>query len=188
MNTQKNLRDRIMRFFRDNPEETLTVDDIDEKFDGGFHLEDVLDSLEKEKLLWCNRDTYSLPKSQQPKSALKTTPAPKKEVKVKRQRGWKPKKLLPKLKLAEPPIWITTNQPRYQPKNKYDRDTARLVVQVFWDMAHKGESCELWCNYDTGEKAIFEVGKMPDRSWMPLMRSSFGKVKVATNVYSFPVA
>ena len=183
MNTQKKLRERILRFFRDNPEETLTVDDIDAKFDGGFHLEDVLDDLVSERLLRCSKDTYSLPKSLQPKSKK---PRPEPKPKPKKSPSWKPSKTNPKLTLKEVPRWIARNKPQYQPKAEYDKSQSRLVVSEFWKMASSGESCELWSNYDTGEKAIFPIAHMPSRAWMPLLRSVHGSVVKAVNIYSFP--
>lgn len=183
-NTQKKLRERILRFFKDNPEETLTVDDIDAKFDGGFHLEDVLDDLVSKKLLRCSKDTYSLPKSLQPKP--KKDKAAKPEPKPRKSRSWKPSKVNAKLKLGDVPRWIAANQPSFQPRKEYDRAQSRLIVAEFWSMVDKGESCELWSNYDTGEKAIFPIAHMPSQAWMPLLRSVHGSVVGSENIYRFP--
>lgn len=183
-NTQNKLRESILCFFRDNPEETLTVDDIDAKFDGGFHLEEVLDNLVSEKLLRCSKDLYSLPKSQQPKP--KKVKAVKAEPKPRKPRAWKPSKTNAKLKLGEVPRWIAANQPSFQPRKEYDRAQSRLIVGEFWNMVEKGESCELWANYDTGEKAIFPIAHMPSQAWMPLLRSVHGTVVRSENIYRFP--
>lgn len=170
--TNKSLYDKIVRFFKENPDETLTQDDIEIKFNGTLCTEDVLAQLVAEKKLCYNAGEYS---------AVVKKPKSKSAKKKPNHTGWRPR---PPRRVAVVPEWMKTPEP---PKPPAPCPSARdaQVVAKFWALARAKKSGELWGNVDTGERRIMKNYKQPERCWIPLMRSEHGTVSFATNSYTF---
>lgn len=168
VSAHKSLRDKILRFFRENPDESLTQDDVEIKFNGAFCVDDVLFELLTDKLICYERGEYSL--------------IPEKPKKKRKSSAWRPS---PPVRRPIAPEWMLMPEPPKKPPAVCPPEKDVEIVQEFWARAKGKKSCELWGNIDTGEKAIFKRYTKPERCWMPLMRSDEGVVSLATNSYTF---
>lgn len=195
------LRKRILDWFQENPDETLTIDDMEVKFSGNgtstLCIEDELEALVKEKKLFVQKGEYSTIKpiklisSKRPKVAPpKRDLASPNEVfphKRKRKRGWHPdelRHLMPRKHVYTAPFWMRENM--RAPFNRYGEDEKDAhVVRNFWERVQDGENCELQAYVGTGEKRIvFPDGNLQD-GWIPLVGHVNGTVYFATHCYTF---
>lgn len=192
----KKLRNRILAWFQENPDETLTVDDMEVKFSGKgtstLCIEDELDSLVKEGKLFVHKDEYGLnkPKPKKTPSFTKDLASPDEVFPYgvkKRKRGWQPdelKSLMPAKHIYTAPFWMRENM--RAPFNRYGEDEKDAhIVRKFWEQVNNGENCELQAYVGTGEKRIvFPDGNLQD-GWIPLVGHVNGTIYFATQCYTF---
>ena len=196
------LRKRILDWFQENPDETLTIDDMEVKFSGKgtstLCIEDELEALVKEKKLFVQKGEYGTVKptkkisSKRPKISRpnRNLAAPDEVFPYgvkKRKRGWQPdelRSLLPVKHIYTAPFWIRENM--RAPFTRYgDDEKDNYIVTKFWEQVKEGENCELQAYVGTGEKRIvFPDGNLQD-GWIPLVGNINGTVYFATQCYTF---
>ena len=107
------LAEKIIDFFKDNPDEALTVDDMEVKFAGngtsGFDIEDVVEALVKEKVLVQHDGLYGIKRT-----AVKP---PKKKIVIDKETKEALDKLLGRTKKKRnPAVWRSGE---FKPAVKY---------------------------------------------------------------------
>lgn len=174
------LRNKILRFYKDNPDEGLTADDMFVKFcfkKTRWILEDVLYELQDAGILDYRDGLYCFVAAQ-PKDK------PKKKPKKKPSEWWKPPKLRPQsIRIA--PMWMVENLQTPWQRYKAPKYVGEDKVREFWNRVAEGRSCELWCDTATGEKELIGLFDKPYEGWVPLMRSNRGEVSFAMTNYTF---
>ena len=105
------LRKRILEWFQENPDETLTLDDMEVKFSGNgtstLCIEDELEALVAERKLFVQKDEYGLikPKKIEIPTKSRDIASPDEVFPYgvkKRKRGWHPDEL----KSLMPACWM----------------------------------------------------------------------------------
>lgn len=189
---------KILEFFEDNPDEALTVDDMEVKFAGngtsGFDIEDVVDALIKEKVLVQHDGVYGIKRTavKPPKKKMLVDKDTKEALdkllgrtkKKRRNPAWRPGEFKPAVKYTAP-YWIRENT--REPRTRYNAPEEKSVdvVRRFWAKVRGKESCELWANCSTGKKEIVPLYDYPRDGWVPLVRSERGEVSFCTIRYDF---
>lgn len=213
ISTDKRLRDKIVRFFRENPDEMLTVDDMELKFTGNgtsaFFIEDVVAELMEQHMLFEKNGMYGASeeclapykkKKKEPKETavekatriLKMIEAgveidPDEVLPYKRKNAAKKPKKPPRKRGFLASYWMRENA--RAPLSRYGGPPLQGVdeVRAFWGKVDTKQDCELWMNVGTGEKKLVKLYSRHDDSWLPLMRSEAGRVSYATHSYTFAV-
>lgn len=192
------LAEKIIDFFKDNPDEALTVDDMEVKFAGngtsGFDIEDVVEALVKEKVLVQHDGLYGIKRTavKPPKKKIVIDKETKEALdkllgRTKKKRNpavWRSGEFKPAVKYTAP-YWIRENL--REPWTRYNapEEESVDVVRRFWVKVSGKESCELWANCSTGEKEIVPLYDYPRDGWVPLVRSERGEVSFAVCNFSF---
>lgn len=191
------LASQILDFFNENPDEALTVEDMEIKFSGRgastFDIEEVVAGLVKSKSLVHHNGLYGIRKKVvKPTKRIIIDKADKEAIdkilgRTKKKRNpavWRSGEFKPAVKFTAP-WWIRENT--REPSLRYGAPVEQgvEVVRRFWERAHAGESCELWGNCCTGEKDIVPLYDYPREAWVPLVRSEAGAISFATHSYNF---
>ena len=192
------LAEKIIDFFKDNPDEALTVDDMEVKFTGkgvsAFDIEDVVEALVKDKVLVQHDGLYGIKRTavKPPKKKIVIDKETKEALdkllgRTKKKRNpavWRSGEFKPAVKYTAP-YWIRENT--REPWTRYNapEEESVDVVRRFWVKVSGKESCELWANCSTGEKEIVPLYDYPRDGWVPLVRSERGEVSFATIRYDF---
>ncbi len=189
---------KILEFFKDNPDEALTVDDMEVKFTGkgisAFDIEEVVEALVKEKALVQHDGLYGIKRTavKPPKKKIVIDKETKEALdklrgrtkKKRRNPAWRPGEFKPAVRYTAP-CWIRENM--REPWKRYNapEEESVDVVRRFWVKVSGKESCELWANCSTGEKEIVPLYDYPRDGWVPLVRSERGEVSFCTIRYDF---